>query len=237
MKFKVYYSSSKGNLYEVVANDGQRLLLECGVRFRTLQKALDHDLTGIVGCLITHEHKDHSKAASEVRQAGIDLYASAGTLGRIGFDLSERRVYAVSHKTLIRTMEPFEVFCFNVNHDAAEPMGYVIREKATNEFMLFVTDTSHIEQRFTYPFSIIAIECSYDYQILSTQRELGDIHEALAIRLLTSHMEKDTTLRYLKRFCDLSKCTEIHLLHMSGDRIDKKKTRKEFEEQLFIKVL
>ncbi|MCK5127221.1 MAG: hypothetical protein KAR42_13285, partial [candidate division Zixibacteria bacterium] len=103
-------------------------------------------------------------------------------------------------------------------------------------YMLFATDTAFIRQRFNTPFSIIAIECSYDKDVLQNRVESGDINETLAKRLLTSHMEKQVALKYLTDYCDLSKCREIHLLHLSRENIDKDKAKKDFERKLFIET-
>lgn len=56
MRFESFYSSSTGNLYCVTAANGKRLLIECGVTWRKLIKALSYDLTNIEACLISHEH-------------------------------------------------------------------------------------------------------------------------------------------------------------------------------------
>jgi len=56
MIFKQHYSSSGGNLYEVVANNGKRLILDPGVTWAKLQKALNYNLRGVLGALISHEH-------------------------------------------------------------------------------------------------------------------------------------------------------------------------------------
>jgi len=241
MTFVQHYSGSGGNLYEVTANSGKRLLIECGVTWSKLQKALNYNVNGIVGCLVTHEHQDHSKAIKEIMRAGIDVYASKGTADALS--ITGRKVNVVSDKTLIR-LKDFDVLCFGINHDAAEPLGFVIR--ADNEFLFFATDTSHIKQRFKYPFTLIAIECGYDRDVLEhrlytdedqlKEEGLTKVNETLAKRLLTSHMEKQEAMRYLQQFVDLSKCREIHLLHMSGDNIDKAQAKKEFEERFFIET-
>lgn len=194
-------------------------------------KKINHDLRGVEGCLLTHEHKDHSKSIDYILKAGIDVYASKGTLDFLG--IKNRRAKIVDNGCLIR-LNGFQVYVFDTNHDAAEPLGCIVR--ADNEFLLFVTDTSHITQRFKYPFSIIAIECSYDKKILQHRVDTNDIHEEVAKRLLTSHLEKSETLRYLREFCDLSKCREINFLHCSGDNLDKRKTKEEFEKKLFIET-
>jgi len=56
MKFIQHYSGSSGNLYEVVSNNGKRLLIEAGVVWAKVQKALRYDLKSISGCLLSHEH-------------------------------------------------------------------------------------------------------------------------------------------------------------------------------------
>lgn len=56
MKLITHASSSKGNLYEVTANNGERLLIDPGLQWKQIQKALDYDLSNIVGACITHEH-------------------------------------------------------------------------------------------------------------------------------------------------------------------------------------
>jgi len=242
MKFDQLYSGSSGNLYMITANNGKRLMLECGVTWAKLQKALDYDLSGIVACFVSHDHKDHCKAVKEVLQAGIDVYSSKPTFTLQQLE-NERRVHLVKSNDLVR-LGTFEVLCFETNHDAAEPLGFVVR--ADNEFLLFATDTSHIKQLFGYPFSIIAIECSFDKEILERRlyadeaelkkEGLTRVNETLAKRLLTSHMEKQATICYLAKYTNLSQCTEIHLLHMSGDNIDKEKTRKEIENRFFIET-
>lgn len=232
MKFTQYYSSSSGNLYMVEANNGKRLMIECGVTWSEIQKALNYDLSNIVACLVSHEHKDHSKAMKDVIEAGIDVYASYGTFNSMDMD-KYRRAKIIAYKTLVRLAD-FDILAIEVHHDAQGPLGYVVREKATGEYLLFATDTSHISQRFNLAFSIVAIECSYDKEVLQKRVDTQTINETLAKRLLTSHLEKQNTIKYLADYCDLSKCTEINLLHLSGDNIDKEQARKDVEDRFFI---
>ena len=55
MKIKVLASSSSGNSYLLSSGD-QGLLLDAGIPFRNIQKALNFKATELMGCLITHEH-------------------------------------------------------------------------------------------------------------------------------------------------------------------------------------
>ncbi len=236
MKFEQLYSGSGGNLYVATSNNGNRILIECGVSWKKFLKALNYDLTGIAGCLISHCHKDHCKSAHELIKAGITIYASEGTLAAL--DLTgKRRTVAIKNRDLIRDIGDFDVFVFDTEHDAPDPLGFIVRENLSDEHLLFATDTSHIQYRFNIKFSLIAIELSYDREILYDRLKSGDIHEALAKRLLTSHFEKRNAIQYLKDFCDLSRCREIHLIHCSEDNLDIEQTQIEIEKQFFIKTI
>ncbi len=250
MKFQQFYSGSTANLYTVTAANGKRLLIECGVRWTDLQKALNYDLSGIQACFVSHSHKDHSKAIHDVLHAGIDVYATSETFKSLDALNGYRRTNIVADKTLVR-LKDFDVLCFKTNHDCEGSLGFVVREKTNimkhtpgrkydepmDEYLLFATDTSHITQRFKLGFNIIAIECSYDIHILQDRVDRKDINETLAKRLLTSHMEKQAAMKYLAEYCDLSHCRELHLLHMSSDNIDKESARKDFEQRFYIQTI
>lgn len=234
MKFLQHYSSSAGNLFEIVANNGRRLIIDPGVTWKKLLPALKHRLVGVEACFCTHSHQDHCKSLKEIRQAGIPVYASIGTLEAVG--MTGRHIHPVVDKTLVR-LESFGIYCFSTEHDVPDPMGFVVRENETGEYLLFATDTKTIKQRFLWKFNIIAIECSYNGEYLAKKVRDGKIDEGLAKRLLESHMEETECLRYLQNFCVLSACREIHLLHLSADNINKKRIVKEFKQELFLKVV
>ena len=162
------------------------------------------------------------------------MYANADTFWSHGIT-GHRRVNVVADKSFIR-LDTFQVYCFDLHHDVPI-LGFIIRDKNTNEFMLFCTDTSHITQRWAYPFQIIAIECSYNREYLAKRVREKTINEELAKRLLNSHLEEKETLRYITRFCNLSKLEEVHLLHMSSDNINKARIKKTFEKELLVKVV
>jgi phosphoribosyl 1,2-cyclic phosphodiesterase len=239
MKFIQYYSSSEGNLYIVEAVNGERLMIECGVPWKKILAALRYDLSG-VNCILTHEHKDHCRSVKDVIKAGIPVYGSLGTLDACGV-FGERRVTAITAFEPVKIGKSFAVKPYNAVHDAIEPYYYWIREKIDNEGngenLLFITDTNNIIQKFQAKFKIIAIECNYDIEIVKKIIEGGEINQRLrVIRLMESHMAKGNCLKYLLSKCDLGKCEEIHLLHLSGGNIDKEKTRAEFEKELMVSV-
>lgn len=77
MLVKALASSSAGNCY-LISDGSSSLLLECGIPLKDIRRK-GVDLLGLSGCLISHEHKDHSKAAGDVVKY-THIYASAGTL-------------------------------------------------------------------------------------------------------------------------------------------------------------
>ena len=76
---KVLGSNSKGNCY-LLSTSKETLIIECGIKYKDILAGLDYDLSKVVGCLVTHEHKDHSKAMQELSDNGVDIYASYMTI-------------------------------------------------------------------------------------------------------------------------------------------------------------
>ncbi len=144
-KIDVIASSSGGNAYRLSCGGGS-LLIECGIPYRKLLRALDFSLTDIDGVLLSHCHSDHSAAARELVRRGISVYSSAATFEALG--LSGHRCRAV------KAHEPFmiggiSVYPFDVQHDAPDPLGFVITDTASGERTLFFTDTYYVEYVFS----------------------------------------------------------------------------------------
>lgn len=204
MKFESLASSSHGNAY-IVSDRDTRILLECGVSHKQLQKLSSFSLSDIKACLVSHEHKDHAKCVDELIRRGMAVYMSYGTAQA----LENESV------TLIEHMEQFnvgslDIVPFTTFHDAAEPLGFLIKSRIDGDVLAFATDTVNL--RYKFPgLNILAIEANYDREILERCDKLP---EKVRHRITNSHMEIDTLCDYL-RSLDLSECREIHLLHLS----------------------
>jgi len=133
MILRVLGSSSHGNCY-ILERGEQALLIECGVSWKQIQQGLDFNLSRVGACLISHEHKDHSKSAREVMQAGINVYCSPGTAEALG--ISSHRLHTVPPLKQF-TVGDFIILPFPVEHDCAEPYGYLIYCRSTGEKLLF----------------------------------------------------------------------------------------------------
>jgi phosphoribosyl 1,2-cyclic phosphodiesterase len=211
MEIKAFASGSTGNGYYI--SDGETaLLLECGITIRQLEIALKFNLSNISGCLVTHEHLDHSKCAGKLTAQGVDIYASAGTLGAI--NLTSHRAHTVKALSQF-TIGSFAILPFDVQHDAAEPLGFLIQSRATGEKLLYFTDTYYLKYKFTGLTHIMG-ECNYEIGILNRKIEEGAVPAEMKGRLLRSHMSLDTFLNFL-RANDLSDLRQVYLVHLSAN--------------------
>lgn len=213
-RIKVLGSSSKGNCY-LVEGFGENLLLEAGIAITKIKKQLSKEFPEITSCLITHEHKDHSKSAQEIAALGIDMYMSEGTRKMI--DLDSHRVKIVKDRYKFETKE-FSILAFNTQHDAAEPMGFLIQNKISKEKLLFATDTYYLRYRFQ-GLTHIMVEANYCLDIMDKNVAEGKINEYTRNRIIRSHFEIDHVVGFLQAN-DLSRVKNIVLLHLSDNNSD-----------------
>ena len=209
MNLYVCGSSSKGNCY-IVESNKKKIILDCGVKFKEVQKALNFNFTNIIGVLVTHEHQDHSKYITNFAESGINVYSSQGT-----FDSLNLKGHRYKK---IKALEQFDIgnfiiLPFDTEHDAAEPLGFIIYDKISKEKLLYATDTYYIKYRFK-DLNYILLECNYIAEILKENKANGIIHQTLYQRLLKSHFSLENVLDFLKAN-ELSHTRYIILCHLS----------------------
>lgn len=212
MKFIPIASSSSGNCYRVLGSNSQ-ILIEAGIPFKEIQKALDFRVSGLSGVLISHEHQDHAKAVLDMLRHGVDVYLSHGTKQALGLDHHRLKVIQPGKKFKIGE---FLVFPFEVQHDAKEPLGFLILDK--KDKLLFATDTYYIRYVFK-GLTIIAVECNYSEEILRENIINGITPVEMKKRLIKSHFSLENYVEFLKAN-DLSSVREIWLIHMSDRNSD-----------------
>lgn len=214
MDVQIIASGSSGNAYRV--SDGKTaLLIDAGIPFRKLREALGFTVSGLDGCLISHAHGDHAKAAGELTKAGVDVYTSAGTIEACG--LSGHHVKPVKALSAV-TVGTFSVLPFDVEHDAPEPLGFLLHSTATGEKLLYFTDTYYIKYRFS-GLDYIMGEVNYSNENLDEAVSDERTPVALAPRIVKSHMSLEHFLELL-RANDLSRLRRVWLLHLSRNNAD-----------------
>lgn len=220
-------SGSTGNCYHVT--DGKtRLLLECGIPFKRIQQKLNFELSGVAGCLVSHEHKDHCKAVRDVLRAGIDVYLSLGTYKAINLDdmLINHRIFTMESKQQL-SIGTWTILPFETQHDAADPLGFLLVNQE-GEKLIFATDTYYVRYRFK-GLNYIMVECNYAADILQANVDAGRVSVSLKNRLLTSHFSLENVKEFLKAN-DLSRVQEIWLIHLSEGNSDAERFKREIQE-------
>ncbi len=210
MRLVILGSSSAGNCY-LFDSGAECLVVECGMPFRDVQRAVSYDIRRLVGCLISHEHGDHCRSWRQLANARIPLYCSRGTAVAAGID---ERVATFLIPLSSIAIGSFRVLPFAVQHDAAEPLGFIIYHPLCG-VTLFATDTYYLRNTFA-GLNNILLECNYRGDLLEENYERGIISETRYIRTVQSHMSYDTCLATL-RANDLSQVNNIVLLHLSSD--------------------
>lgn len=205
-------SSSRGNAYLV--DDGQApLLIECGLPFKKLQEALNFRVSDLAGCLVSHEHKDHSYAVPELLRAGVRCYMSPGTAAVLGCTGNHRVHVLLPGISDFISCSSWTMYPFSAIHDAEEPLGFVLFNG--EDKVLFATDTAYIRQKFP-GCTHVMVECNYQAEILHHNVADGLVCAAQRDRLLWSHFSLENVLKML-RANDLSRLQAVWLMHLSRD--------------------
>jgi len=216
-------TGSSGNCYRIA--DGETvIMIEAGIRFQAIREAFGFRLSDIAGCLVSHEHGDHAKAVKDITKAGIDCYMSKGTREHIKTD-HPHRIKIIQHGKQIG-LGTFIVMPFNTQHDAEEPLGFLIASEKNK--ILFATDTYYLANRFSGLTHII-IEANYRKETLDRNIDAGLVHPSVRARVMRSHFEIENVKNFLTAN-DLSQVEEIHLIHISSGNGDPGGFKREIEE-------
>lgn len=195
-------------------DDGHsRLLLEAGIRYADIRRGTGFGVSSLAGAIVSHEHGDHSRAVADVMRAGVDVYASQGTIDALG--LTGHRLRPVKALQQFR-VGSWTVLPFDAVHDAAEPLGFVLAGRTGK--VLYFTDSAYCRYRFR-GLTHLMVEANFSTEILRRNVECGDVHPAQYRRVLRNHMSLERLLDMLAAN-DLSQVREIHLLHLSDVNSD-----------------
>ena len=165
-------SGSKGNALVVECGD-TRLLVDAGFPARTLgarMAAAGIDAASISACLLTHEHTDHTRGAARAsRRWGWTIYATEGTI-RESLVLAETPVRRVEAGTTF-TVGRAELLPVATSHDATDPIGVVVTDRASGARAAIVYDLGCVTPRLREAIrdvDLLVIESNHDEGMLRT---------------------------------------------------------------------
>ena len=226
MKLTALGSSSAGNCFVMEFDMGERkkpvsLMVECGFPYQSIAKKANSygiKISELDGCLISHSHKDHSIAASDLAKRGVMIHATQGTLDAIGLKGNGLPMrYGIPE-----TIAPgVKAMAFRVAHDAPEPAGFIIKTK--RETVIFGIDAERwVDDLSAFQPDYLLIEANYDETLMAAEQfalqkraTLSDIQRfRLNQRIKASHMSIKTTLRQVSTI-NKTNLKAIFLTHLS----------------------
>ncbi len=214
--FRALASGSSGNAY-LLRTDTSTLLFDAGLRFPLMMKHLSaeglapSDLTAI---LISHEHRDHCQAASDlVSQYKTPVYANEKVLRATG--LHSERSAVVLDVGATQRFGDVEVTTFDVPHDSVCPVGFFIR--AGDRTIALATDlgrsTEDIESAVSRA-DLVVMEANHDIDMLQNGRY--PIHLRRRVAGPTGHLSNSQAATLLVNHLRDSD-VEVWLAHLSKE--------------------
>ena len=148
MTFGVLGSGSGGNSAVVRGPEGL-ILIDAGLSARQIRDrmaALGLSTQDLAAVLLTHEHGDHTRGLDVLMKGELDqvpVFANTHTA-----ELVRRQCRFPKRWKLVETGAAFEVAglvvqTFPVPHDAADPMGFVLENRASRSRLGVVSDLGH----------------------------------------------------------------------------------------------
>lgn len=205
MKLKILGSGSSGNCY-ILENDNEALIIEAGLPFMEVKKALNFNIMKIKAVLITHLHSDHHFYWFQYVRAGIPVFEPFKLEGAsLRFDNSQFIIQAFENRDrsgrwLHNNSDGSECPCY----------GFYITHPEMGS-LVYASDTEYIKYRFK-GLNHILCEANYDMQFV-------DRDEPNYEHRLRGHMSLDTALKFISTNDNpaLRNVVLIHLSDKSGD--------------------
>lgn len=229
IKIRSFGSGSSGNGYLI--DDGRtQLMIECGIPLKKVQKSMRFDFSRIVGCLISHEHRDHCKYLPQLLDStSIDFFTTSGTFKAMSED-PVLHIHANDHYRfhqlkyrITQKIGTWDVTPFEAQHDVQEPCGFMI-DNTAGDRLVFITDSYYSRYHFQNV-SHIMVEANYSKEIIDETMTSGfDLKRKT--RLLESHFDFERTLEFIK-INKSNRLQEVWLLHLS----ETNSNEREFKEE------
>ena len=159
-------SGSSGNAF-LIEYGHASLLLDCGVGIRTISRALQQRqrrLKDIDAVLITHEHSDHIRTLPCLAGLDVPIVATAGTQRYL--PLPDAQWLPIRTGTSV-AVAGMTVWAIGVDHDAADPCGYLIEAGSTR--VSIFTDLGRWDERLAEPIGasdLVVLEANHDMEML-----------------------------------------------------------------------
>jgi phosphoribosyl 1,2-cyclic phosphodiesterase len=217
MNFCVLGSGSRGNAI-LVESGSTSLLLDAGFSGKEIRRRLallNRSAEELDAILISHEHGDHISGAGVLsRQLRLPVYANSGThqaaAARLG-RLHQRAEFETGTDFVINSLT---VHPFQVCHDTADPVGFVISDGS--KALCCCTDTGRITgllRQHARRCQALILEANYDPQLLADGPYPPYIQQR--VRSGQGHLANGDAARFLAELARDSSVRQAVLVHLS----------------------
>lgn len=174
MLIKVVGSSSAGNCYIITSDNGNQLILECGIKYESILKHID--FYKLQSLFITHKHLDHSREKQKFILAGVDTY---------------------DHENLtaskIQNSGNFSVLPIPVKHGTEPTFSYIIKDNPSNKKILFCTDLEEMPKISDTKFDVMMLECNWSGEKIDNNAVNDNINN----KGFLNHLSLEQVLEFL----------------------------------------
>jgi phosphoribosyl 1,2-cyclic phosphodiesterase len=206
IQLKCLASGSSGNCYLLQADNGETLVLDCGIGIKEIKKGLNWNVKDVVGAICTHSHQDHSLSVYPLRRMGIPVYApyisqKPTVIGSGAFRIQSFDLTTVDGRWTHTNADGTECPCY----------GFLITHKEMGK-LLYITDTELIKWRFK-GINHILLGVNYD-------KDLVDTDNPKANHVFRGHLSIDTACDFVKAN-DSDSLQNVIMCHLSSENADK----------------
>jgi len=219
MRFAVLGSGSGGNS-ALVECGGIRLLIDAGLSAKQLNlrlAQLDIDPSSLAGILLTHEHGDHVKGLKIfLKQHPLPVFATALTAKVVRQSGVDEVTWKTFDSSQTFTIGNVEVRSFTIQHDAVDPVGFVIGHASRR--LGFVSDAGHVTRSMTdclRDLHGLYVEANYDDGLLEADKKRPwPIKQRISSR--HGHLSNDQVTGLIREIAHAELCRVV-LGHLSAD--------------------
>ena len=206
MKLKCISTGSSGNCYLLQADNGETLILDCGISVKEIKKGLDWDITSVVGCVVSHAHGDHSKSLKDLESMGIPVFAPYMSQKPMAIGSGAFRIQAFDLTTVDGRWTHT-----NADGEPCPIFGFLITHKEMGK-LLYITDCEVIKWKFK-GINHILLGVNYD-------KDLVDTDNPKANHVFRGHLSIDTACDFVKAN-DSDSLQNVIMCHLSAENSDK----------------
>ena len=219
MRMAVLGSGSGGNA-TLVQCGTTLILVDAGLSAKQLMLRMEQ--MGVTpeqldAILLTHEHSDHARGVDVLmRQRSIPVYANLLTQEALSYKMKSKIPWRIFRSGQDFTLGELSIQAFQIPHDAAEPVGFVLRGHDTKLSMISdVGHATHIIREQLKDSHAIYVEANYDENMLemdtkrpwSTKQRIASRH---------GHLSNNQTANLLSDVA-CAKLRTVVLCHLSSD--------------------